>query len=422
MPLVANPIADFPGKLRILFEPHRYKILYGGRGSGKSWGMARALVIQGAQRTMRILCARETQKSIADSVHKLLADQIEELGLQEHYRVEKARIIGANGTEFTFAGLSHDINSIKSLENYDVCFVEEAHSVRKNSWDKLIPTLRKNGSEIWASMNPELESDDSYQRFIVNPPPNAAVVKVNWRDNPWFPPVLREEMEHLRAQNEDEYLHVYEGHCISNLKSAVYAKQLRQVDAEERITRVPYDATRPVQTYWDLGIDDSTTIWFVQVFPFEFRLIDYVEGSGEGLPYYLQQLQQRAYIYGTDHLPHDGRARELGTGKSIEELMRKAGRRVTIVPRLSVADGINAARTVFGQCWFDREKCSDGIQALRHYTYGEKEELGVKTKEPVHNWASHAADAFRYFAVGVRPQKPKEIERPRQRPVHSPWS
>jgi phage terminase large subunit len=229
-------------------------------------------------------------------------------------------------------------------------------------------------------------------------------------------------MEILRAKDEDEYLHIYEGHCISNLKSAVYAKQLRQVDAEERITRVPYDATRPVQTYWDLGVDDSTTIWFVQVFPFEFRLIDYVEGSGEGLPYYLQQLQQRPYIYGTDHLPHDGRARELGTGKSIEELMRKAGRRVTIVPRLSVADGINAARTVFGQCWFDRERCSDGIQALRHYTYGEKEELGVKTKEPVHNWASHAADAFRYFAVGVRPQKPKEVERPRQRPVHSPWS
>jgi phage terminase large subunit len=363
-------------------------------------------------------------------VHKLLADQIGEMGMSAHYRVEKARIIGANGTEFTFAGLAHDINSIKSLESYDVVWVEEAQTVRKNSWDKLIPTIRKSapggplgtGSEIWISYNPELEGDETHQRFVVHQPPNAVVVNINWRDNKWFPPVLKEEMEILRAKDEDEYLHIYEGHCISNLKSAVYAKQLRQVDAEERITRVPYDATRPVQTYWDLGIDDSTTIWFVQIFPFEFRLIDFIEGSGEGLPYYLQQLQQRPYIYGTDHLPHDGRARELGTGKSIEELMRKAGRRVTIVPRLSVADGINAARTVFGQCWFDREKCSDGLQALRHYTYGEKEELGVKTKEPVHNWASHAADAFRYFAVGVRPQKPKEVERPRQRSVHSPWS
>jgi phage terminase large subunit len=423
------PVAEFPAKLRVLFQPFRYKVLLGGRGSGKSWGIARALLIMGAQRPLRVLCARETQKSINDSVHKLLEDQIQALGLQGYYVVEKGRILGANGTEFTFAGLKHNINNIKSLESYDIVWVEEAQTVSKTSWDKLIPTIRKDGSEIWVSYNPELKTDDTHQRFAINPPPNSVIVRINWRDNPWFPEVLREEMETLRAKDEDDYLHVYEGHCISNLKDAIYANQLRLVDSTNRITRIGYDATRPVHTIWDLGIDDSTTIWFVQVFPFEFRFIDFLEGSGQGLPYYLKELPNRPYVYGTDYLPHDGRARELGTGKSIEELMRAAGRKVSIVPRLSLVDGINAARTLFGQCWFDGEKCEEGLNALRHYRYGEKEEIDprtgqlARTQEPIHDWSSHAADAFRYAAVGLKPPKSDQKKPPKgPKPRHGPWS
>ncbi len=403
--------AEFPDKLQFLFEPHRYKVAYGGRGGAKSWGFARALLILGMQRPLRILCSRETQKSITDSVHKLLSDQIQAMEFSTHYVVEKARILGHNGTEFTFAGLKHNINNIKSLEAYDIVWIEEAQTVSKASWSKLIPTIRKDGSEIWVSFNPELASDETYKRFVVDPPASAVVVKINWRDNPWFPGVLFQEMEDLRARDEDDYLHIYEGNCASNMKDAIYVKQLRAMDSDNRVCRIPYDATKPVHTFWDLGFGDSTAIWFVQVFPFEFRFIDYMEGSGEGLLYYLRELQARQYIYGTDYLPWDGHAPQLGTGKSVEELMRKAGRKVLIVPKISVADGINAARTVFQQCWFDAEKTADGIQALRHYRYGEKEELGTKTKEPIHDWASHAADAFRYFAVGIRPQKPKEPER-----------
>jgi phage terminase large subunit len=250
------------------------------------------------------------------------------------------------------------------------------------------------------------------------------VVKVGWEDNPWFPEVLRSEMEHCKATDIDAWHHIWQGNCVNTLKGAVYAAQLRDVDSQGRVTRVPYDSQRPVNTYWDLGVDDSTSIWFVQSLPMgEHRLIDYLEGSGEGLPYYLRELQQKGYIYGTHHLPHDGRARQLGTGKSIEELMRIAGMKVMIVPKLSVADGINAARTLFPNCWFDGDKCKDGLQALRHYTYGEKEELGVKTKEPVHNWASHGSDAFRYFAVGVRTPKPQTAAQPqRPRAPLSAWS
>ena len=418
--------AEFPERLNFLFEPHRYKVAYGGRGAAKSWNFARALIIQGTQRPLHTLCARETQKSISDSVHKLLADQIELLNLGYHYRVEKARIIGlSQETDFFFAGLKHNVSNIKSAEAVDVAWIEEAQATTAHSWKTIIPTIRKPGSEIWASYNPDLESDATHQMFVVKPPPpDSVVVKLTWRDNPWFPDVLRKEMEHMRDTDPDGFHHVWEGNCINITAGAVYAKQLREMDAAGRVTRVPYDSTRPVHTFWDLGVDDSTTIWFVQAFPFEYRVIDYLEGSGEGLPYYLRMLQERRYVYGTHYLPHDGRARQLGTGKSIEELMRAAGYRVQIVQRLSLADGINAARTIFPQVWFDGEKCADGLNALRHYRFGDKEELGVRTKEPIHDWSSHAADAFRYFAVGIKQPKPQQAQTPQRprAPITSAWS
>jgi phage terminase large subunit len=405
-------IAEFPEAFAFLFDPARYKVAYGGRGSGKSWAVARALLIQGAQRPLRVLCARETQKSIADSVHRLLSDQVEALGLQGCYAIEKARITGSNGTEFIFAGLKHNVAGLKSYEAVDICWVEEAQSVSKGSWATLIPTIRKEKSEIWASFNPDLEQDATYQLFVVNPPPGAVVRKVNYTDNPFFPEVLRREAEHLKETNLDEYLHVWEGNCISVLEGAIYANELRQVDKEQRITRVPYDATRPVHTFWDIGYGDSTAIWFAQAGAFEYRLIDYLECNRQPLAWYLKALQERPYVYGAHYLPWDARPKQFGSGRSVEELMRESGFNVEIVSKLSVADGINAARTIFPQCYFDGEKCADGLQALRHYRYGEIATLGVPTREPLHDAYSHGADAFRYFAVGIRQPdlKPKQDE------------
>src|SRR4051812_34892746 len=174
--------AKFPAKLQFLFKPKRYKIAYGGRGGAKSWGFARALLILGAQRTLRILCARETQKSIADSVYKLLCDQISDLGLSQFYEITKTNIRGANGTEFTFAGIRQSsVGDIKSYEGCDICWVEEAQIVSKRSWEILIPTIRKDGSEIWISFNPDLETDETYKRFVISPPSESSPVKINWR-------------------------------------------------------------------------------------------------------------------------------------------------------------------------------------------------------------------------------------------------
>lgn len=203
--------AAFPRKLDFLFRPARYKVPYGGRGSAKSWSVARALSIIGAHRPTRILCAREIQNSIEESVHKLLHDQIEALGLAHRYKVEQRAITGPSGTEFIFAGLKSNITKIKSMEGIDIVWVEEAEKVSKKSWQTLIPTIRKPGSEIWITFNPDEETDPTYQQFVVNPPPDAIVRKVNWRDNPYFPETLRREMEYLKSVDYDAYLHVWEG-------------------------------------------------------------------------------------------------------------------------------------------------------------------------------------------------------------------
>src|SRR5215471_14240200 len=220
--------AKFPAKLHdLLFSDARYRVAYGGRGAAKSWNFARAILLQAVDKPLRILCARETQESISESVHRLLSDQVVALGLQQFYTIEKARIIGVNGSEITFAGIKHNVANIKSYEAVDICWVEEAQSVSKESWNILIPTIRKSGSSIWVSFNPDFDDDPTYQMFVVNPPPNAMVTRVTYRDNPWFPEVLKTEMEHMRRVDPDAFEHVWEGSCISLLQSAIYANELR---------------------------------------------------------------------------------------------------------------------------------------------------------------------------------------------------
>lgn len=406
--------AQFPKALGFLFEPHRYKCAYGGRGGAKSWGFARALLLKGREKKLRILCARETQKSIQESVHKLLSDQIAALGLQPFYNILKTQIMGANGTEFAFAGIRQNVNNVKSFEGFDVVWVEEAQNVSRNSWNVLIPTIRKEDSEIWLSFNPDLESDETYQRFVINPPSNAKVVKIGWQDNPWFGDVLKQEMLDLRRRSEDDYQHVYEGSCKQVVEGAIYKAELIAAEQENRLTRVPYDPQFPVHTFWDLGFGDNTSIWFAQSTPFEFRIIDHLSASLQPLQYYLKRIQERPYVYGTHWLPHDAKAHELGTGRTIEELTQEVlGKdRVKVARRLSIEDGIAAVRAIFGRCWFDREKCADGIQSLRHYRFERDENLRTFKREPLHDWSSHDADAFRTLGVAI-----KELRRPKTQSV-----
>lgn len=393
-------LVQSPETLRFLFEPARYKVLYGGRGGAKSWGVARALLLRGAEKPTRVLCAREFQSSIKDSVHRLLADQVETLGLSAFYRIEQAAIYGINGTEFGFEGIRHNVNKIKSYEGVDIAWVEEAQTVSKSSWEVLIPTIRRANSEIWVTFNPVLDSDETYKRFVTQPPPGAVVRKVNWSDNPWFPDVLKAEKDYLKARDEDAYLNIWEGHCRVTLEGAVYAKELRLATQENRITRVPYDSRKPVHTFWDLGWSDCTSIWFAQKIGFDYQIIDFYQNRLEKLPHYLKVLQLKPYVYGVDYLPHDGSNDSLAA-ESIESQMKSLGRKVVTLPKIrDLQLGINATRAIFDRLYIDEIKCSDGLQALRHYAY-EIDEHGQWSKEPKHDENSHAADALRTLGESI---------------------
>ena len=257
---------QFPSKLKCLFEPthSRYRVLYGGRGAGKSHSVARALLCKGVIDTIRVLCAREFQTSIKDSVHKLLVDQIYEMKIEAHYDITQTSIRGKNGTEFIFAGIKNNINGLKSIEGIDYCWCEEANNITATSWDILIPTIRKEKSEIWITFNPELPTDETYKRFVIYPPDNALVQKVNWNDNPWFPEVLDIERNTLKMRDFEAYQNVWEGFTRSTIDGAVFAKEMARAEQDGRICNVPYDASKGVFACFDIGWADATAVWIGQ--------------------------------------------------------------------------------------------------------------------------------------------------------------
>jgi len=432
----------FPSPFIPLFVPKRYKVFWGGRGGAKSWDVARALLLLGmnpgilfpGKTKLTILCVRELQKSIDDSVHKLLREQIIAMGLSAFYTVEKTTIYGRNGTVFSFAGIRNNVSSIRSFEGVDICWAEEASNISASSWGVLIPTIRSDNSEIWLTFNPELEDDHTYKHFVKDPRlvtvdnpakrfeseeslkrlfgPNFALepiecpvmestdilsVKVSWRDNPWFPKVLRREMEKLKEENYDKYLHVWEGATVQNLDGAVYAKELRAAQLEGRICAVPYAPDVPVDVFWDLGSANNTALWFVQRVAMQWRVLRYYEASREELSHYLKYCQNTGYFFGTLFLPHDAKHKRLGFTGSIEEQVRASGYTVQIVPATSDNDGINAARVVFPNCYFDEVGCAAGLNVLRRYCW-KVDDRGQLTK--LIN--SDGADAFKYFAISTK--------------------
>lgn len=210
MPAVAEVELDLPEWAAGLYEPHRYKSLYGGRGAGRSWAVARVLLDLAMDRPLRILCARQYQVSIRDSVHSLLRDQITLLGLPG-YTVLEREIRHASGATFAFAGLEHSVHSIRSWEGVDVCWVEEAQSVSEASWEALVPTIRAQGSEIWLTWNPGQDTDPTWRRFVANPPPDCWTVQVSSADNPWLPEALRRERDYLYRVDPESAAHVWGG-------------------------------------------------------------------------------------------------------------------------------------------------------------------------------------------------------------------
>ncbi len=402
---------EFPAKLRFLFEPHPYKCAWGGRYGLKSWSFAKALLILGARQPLRILCTREVQKSIKDSVHSLLCDQSASVGLTSFYEPLETEIRGRNGTTFLFAGLSqHTIESIKSFEGVDIVWVEEAKAVSDKSWKVLLPTIRKQGSEVWVSFNPELDDDPAYVRFVINPPPGCVTVKTGYQDAiqaGWMVDKIEELRKHDEATlPKAEYENIWEGKCLPAVQGAIYADQLASSIEQGRICPVPYDPALKVHVVWDLGWNDSMFLILVQKHLSTLRVIETIEDDHKTYDWFSAELKNKRLNWGNMWLPHDAMHASPESGRTPNQILQALGWTTRPIPNQTIEAGIKQARMSFNQVYFDKTKSDRLVQCLKRYRRSIPTTTG-EPASPVHDEYSHGADAFRYLAL-VAPQLSNE--------------
>lgn len=376
----------FPTAYKDLFRPHRYKVYYGGRGGGKSWQFARALILLGYDRKLRILCTREIQRSISDSVHKLLTEQIDALGLGYFYAITRDSIKGANGTEFIFKGLHANSQEIKSTEGVDICWIEEAMSVSENSWAVLIPTIRKEGSEIWVTFNPDSEKDPVYQRFLVNGASDAYIRKINYDENPYFPDVLRKEMEWLKSRDYQAYLHIWEGEVKRHSNALVFGNyfKVEEFDTPAR-TRFYHGAD------WGFANDPTTLI---RCFIDGKRLYIDHEAWGVGV-----EIDNTPALFDTIDTARKWPIKADCARPETISYMRRQGFKVSAAKKWagSIEDGIEFLKT------FEivvHPRCKHTIDELNHYSYKIDKQTGDILPVIVDSW-NHCLDALRYSMDGL---------------------
>lgn len=401
-----------PPIFKRLNELHRHKVIKGGRGGAKSESVGRHLLIKGIESPQKIVCGREFQASIKESVYDMLADFISTYRLDSFYRVLKTEIIGRNGTTFSFVGIRHNISSIKSMYDVDKFWGEEAQTFSANSLKILLPTIRAPQSQLFFTMNPDLEEDPAYQILVLDPPPDTLVLTVNYPDNPYFPENLRQLMESHKKKDYQMYLNIWEGHCKVAVEGAIYAQQLQKARDEGRITEVKYDDRYPVSCYWDIGWNDHTSIVFLQFVNHEPRIIDCYQNQFQKTPHYIQTLNDREYVYDRIVLPHDAESEHGDAEKTWLQQVRQAFPNANVYAgkRRAVELRLEATKNTFDVLRFDKGKTADLLSALAHYHFAIDPQTNRQTREPFHGPESNYADAFGYMCLEMREpvkQKPK---------------
>ena len=395
---------------RPLLEPARYKGAWGGRGSGKSHFFAE-LLIEDAIRIpgMRAACIREVQKSLKQSSKRLIEDKLQAYNLGERagFKVYREVIETPHDGVIIFTGMQdHTADSIKSLEGFDRAWIEEAQSLSHRSLELLTPTMRKEGSEIWASWNPNRPTDAIDQLLRSdNTPTGAVVVNANWKHNPWISKVLVQEKDDCLRMTPDRYPHVWEGEYATVLEGAYYARHLSEASLEGRIGFFGKDPLVKLHAVWDIGgtskKSDATAIWIVQYIGEEIRLIDYYEAVGQPFESHVNWLRSKGYEDALCILPHDGRKHDMVYKVTPEGFLHDAGFTVESIPNQgagAVLSRIEAARRMFPSCRFHDENTKGGREALGWYHEKRDEARGLGLG-PEHDWASHGADAFGLVAI-----------------------
>jgi len=412
-----------PRVFQPLLHPARYKGAHGGRGSGKSHFFAELIIEDSLrERGMLAVCIREVQKTLAQSSKRLIESKIATLSVGSEFKIFRDKIETPGDGVIIFEGMqNHTAESIKSLEGFQRAWIEEAQTLSERSLTLLRPTIRAEGSEIWASWNARRKSD-AIDRFLRRSPPSSAiVVKANWRDNPWFPEVLEIERKFDLERYPDRYDHIWEGEYAKAFEGAYFAKQFAEAKAQGRISRVAADPLLPINAFFDLGGSgasaDAMSIWIAQFVNREVRVLDYIEGQGQVLAYYVQELRVRSYENAICYLPHDGVNENNVTGKRYEDHVREAGFQVEIVKNQGKGAAmmrVEAVRRLFPQIWFNEATTEAGRDALGYYHEKKNDNRDVGLG-PEHDWSSHAADAFGLMCIVYR--EPNKDEKPLKRRI-----
>ncbi len=404
---------QLPRKLAFLMEMHPYKVAWGGRNGLKSWNFARALLTLGIQQDLRILCVREVQESIAKSVHQLLKDQIEGLGYGDLYDVTDEIIrCRVKQTQFGFTGLSTlTAESVKSFEGTDVLWAEEAQKITKRSWQIILPTLfRTPNAEAWVAFNPDMDSDETWERFIVHPPEGAIVVEMNYRDAiacGWFP----DQQEKLRQYDliyaKADYDNIWEGKPRSVVAGAIYTTEITDMVREQRFRPMPYDPRLPVHRIWDLGWNDLMTVVMVQKpVPSVINVVNYIEDARIKYSDMIQAMDGLGYRWGEDWLPHDREQHHPTSGTNAKKTLIGLKCRVKDLPKTNAEARIKAARMMFPRVYMDNSKrdtpperpdrklgAGHLMDRLKRYKRHIPKTTGEEAS-PVHDASSHGADAW----------------------------
>lgn len=371
---------EIPKVFKPFFSAKRYKIAYGGRGSGKSTSAALILLIEGARKKTRILCAREIQNSITDSVYKLLKDLISENEEFKEYQCMQNTIRHANGTEFIFKGLRHNINDIKSTEGVNICWVEEAQSVSESSWEILIPTIREESSEIYITFNPDREDDPTYQRFVEHADNDMTVIKVNYDQNPFFSEVLRKEMERDKERDYNKYLHIWLGEFRNTTEAAVF----KNWKVEEFET--PYNAQFIFGADWGFANDPNT---LNRMFIIDKTLfIDY-EAHSVGV-----EIDHTPRLWDTVPEVRNHMVRADSARPELISYMKRQGFRVTAAEKWkgSIEDGIETIRSLDVVI---HPRCHNTAKEFSLYSY-KTHRLTNDILPEVEDANNHHVDAIRY--------------------------
>jgi phage terminase large subunit len=418
---------QIPPKLIPVFTgPAMYRGSYGGRGSGKTRTFAKMLAVRGRMfaeegKSGLLVGVREYMNSLDESsMAEIKAAILSEPWLEEFYEIGEKFIRSRDRLiDFDFVGLSRNLDSIKSKSRILILWADEAEPISENAWEKVDPTVREEGSEIWVTWNPEWSKSATHRRFRENPPPHSKIVQLNWRDNPWFPKELQIKREHAFKTDPDNYEHIWEGAFKTVQTGAYYAKQITAAKAEGRISRVSADPLLPIRLVADIGgtgrLSDSFVFWAVQFVGREIRWLNHYEAQGQEIGHHLNWMRANKYTPERAQiiLPHDGSKPGDVYNISYKSAFESAGYDVDVIENQGPGAAmlrVEALRRVFPMCWFNEDTTKPGLEALGwyHEKIDDKRAIGLG---PDHDWASHSADAAGLVAVVYEAPRKGEEER-----------